>query len=70
MRRSLLALLVLPVLAVAYLAAWPVPVDPVAWEAPPDFGHVGAFAPDSSLAAFDAIPLGGHEGPEAAWATT
>ena len=64
MRRSLLALLVLPVLAVAYLAAWPVPVDPVAWEAPPDFGHVGAFAPDSSLAAFEAIPLGGHEGPE------
>lgn len=64
MRHPLLVLSALPVLAVAYFTAWPVPVDPAAWEAPPDFGHVGAFAPDSSLATFDAIPLGGHEGPE------
>lgn len=64
MRRLLLALLGLVLLAVAYLALWPVPVDPVAWEAPLDAGYTGPFAPDSSLAGIERIPLGGHEGPE------
>lgn len=64
MRRLLLALLALVLLAIAYLALWPVPVDPVAWEAPVDAGHTGRFAPDSSLAGIELIPLGGHEGPE------
>ena len=64
MRRVVLIVPAVCVLAVAYLAAWPVPVSPVAWEAPPDPGHSGPFAPDSSLADFEALSLGGHDGPE------
>lgn len=48
----------------AYLALWPVPIDPVAWEAPEDRGFVGDFALDSSLAGAERIPLGDHPGPE------
>jgi len=56
----LIALLAL----VAYFAWWPVPVDPVAWEAPPNAGYVGAFAVDSSLHAFTPVSLGGSTAPE------
>jgi sugar lactone lactonase YvrE len=47
-----------------YLAAWPVPVDPVAWQAPQDRGLSGDFAANDALAAAAAIQLGGDEGPE------
>ncbi len=47
-----------------YLLAWPVPVDPVAWDAPDDRGLTGVFAPNSWLENVDAIDLGLHEGPE------
>ena len=51
-------------LAILYLAAWPVPVDPVAWNAPKDKGLTGAFAANGALAAAEAIDLGAYEGPE------
>ena len=47
-----------------YLVTWPVPVDPVAWEAPDDQGLTGAFAANDALAGAKAIDLGAHEGPE------
>jgi sugar lactone lactonase YvrE len=47
-----------------YLAAWPVPVDPVAWQAPEDRGLRGAFAANEALAGARAVNLGLHEGPE------
>jgi streptogramin lyase len=47
-----------------YLAAWPVPVDPVAWQAPDDRGLTGAFAANEALAGARAISLHAHEGPE------
>ncbi len=64
--RRFIVLLALAVdLAVfAYLAFWPVPVDPVAWDAPVDAGYVGAFAVDSSLAGAERIALSDHPGPE------
>ena len=49
---------------IAYLALWPVPIAPVAWDAPADRGFVGDFAVDSSLAGAERIPLDGHPGPE------
>jgi len=64
MRRSSMGLLALAGCTLAYFAAWPVPVEPVAWTAPADAGHTGAFATDSTLAGFTAISLGGREGPE------
>jgi len=38
------------VAAIAYLALAPVPVEPVAWEAPQAPGYVGPHAPNSRLA--------------------
>lgn len=64
MRRPAVVPLALVLLALTYLAAWPVPVSPVAWSAPADPGLVGAYSPDSSLTGFAALGLGGHEGPE------
>ena len=32
-----------------YLLLWPVPIDPVAWEAPVDRGLVDPFGPDDRL---------------------
>ena len=64
MRRAALVLLALLLIAVVYLATWPVPVAPLAWTAPADPGFVGTFAVDSSLSDFVALPLGGREGPE------
>ena len=50
--------------AVAYLALWPVPVNPVAWQAPADAGYVGPFAVNDRLAHLNMIDLGKEEGPE------
>ncbi|HSM30912.1 MAG TPA: SMP-30/gluconolactonase/LRE family protein [Woeseiaceae bacterium] len=64
MRRYGTFLLAALALAGVYLATWPVPVDPVAWEAPQDRGLTGAFAANDSLSAAAAIDLGTYEGPE------
>ncbi len=64
MRRARRVLLIAAVAALAYLALWPVPVDPVAWTAPPDAGYVGVFARDSALTRHEAIDIAPHEGPE------
>ena len=64
MRRPVLLLTSLLAALLVYLAAWPVPITPVAWEAPADPGYNGAYAPNSSLATFEALPIGAHEGPE------
>lgn len=59
---SLLALLIIAVLL--YLLAWPVPVEPVAWEAPTDRGLTGDFARNDALADLERIGTGDHHGPE------
>jgi sugar lactone lactonase YvrE len=47
-----------------YLFFWPVPIDPVAWQAPVDRGLVDPFGPDDRLRRAQLIDLGDHEGPE------
>lgn len=47
-----------------YLAFWPVPVVPVAWEAPAAPGYTGAHAPNTRLAQLQMIDLHGEVGPE------
>ena len=47
-----------------YLLLWPVPVDPVAWQAPVDRGMVDPFGPDDRLKYARGIDLGQHDGPE------
>lgn len=49
---------------VAYFTLWPVPVAPVAWDAPPDPGYAGPFAPDSLLTGLERISIGPFSGPE------
>jgi sugar lactone lactonase YvrE len=50
--------------ALLYLSLWPVPIDPVAWQAPEDRGLVDPFAPNKLLQAARPIDLGEFEGPE------
>jgi sugar lactone lactonase YvrE len=50
--------------AAAYLALWPVPVEPVTWAAPTAPGYVGPHAPNQKLAGLQSIDLGGEVGPE------
>lgn len=52
------------ILAILYLLLWPVPVDPVAWNAPINQGLVDPFGPDNRLNRARAIDLGVHNGPE------
>lgn len=63
--KKALAISGLALLAAAlYLLLWPVPIDPVAWQAPEDRGLTGSFAKNDLLSAARAIALGEHEGPE------
>lgn len=52
------------VAALLYLSLWPVPIDPVAWQAPPDRGLSDPYLPNTLLQAASGIDLGTHEGPE------
>jgi len=62
-RASRTAAIVIAAIA-TYLAAWPVPVDPVAWRAPKAQGFVGPFAPNERLRDLETISLGDNHGPE------
>ncbi|MGH7390329.1 MAG: SMP-30/gluconolactonase/LRE family protein [Candidatus Rokuibacteriota bacterium] len=61
----MLPLVLLLVGVVAHLTLSPVPVEPVAWQAPANQGFVGPFAPNSRLAGLDTLPIGDNHGPEA-----
>jgi sugar lactone lactonase YvrE len=65
MKRIVYAVLVLLTVLAAYLVFWPVPVQPVAWDAPPAPGYQGAHAANTRLAGLKLIPLPqGESGPE------
>ena len=49
---------------VAYLLFWPVPVEPVAWQAPLAPGYAGVHAVNSRLANLRTIDIGKEVGPE------
>lgn len=64
MKKALVVLLLLLALLVAYLLLWPLPVNAVAWQAPPPPGYTGPHAVNTRLAGLQHIELGGEEGPE------
>lgn len=65
MLRKTAAVIALLVLAgIAYLALAPVPVEPIAWQAPQAPGYTGAHAQNSRLAGVRQLAIGGEEGPE------
>ncbi len=53
------------VMAVAFLAGWPVSVEPVAWEAPAPPPLTGPYAPNDRLKAVELVGRGVALGPEA-----
>ena len=64
LKKILLLLLVVIIAIVLYLVVWPVPVDPVAWEAPPNPGYAGSFAPNDRLSGLEVFQIGENHGPE------
>jgi hypothetical protein len=64
MKRAGAALLRLLVLPLLYLLFWPVPVSPVAWDAPQDQGLSDPFEPNDRLALTRSVSIGEFEGPE------
>jgi len=64
MKRLVLAIGAIVLLAVAYLTLWPVPIDPVSWNAPMPPGYAGPHAVNARLANLKMISLGAEEGPE------
>jgi len=64
LKRILLIVLALLVACLAYLLLWPVPIDPVAWDAPENPGYAGPYAPNDRLAGLRRVPLDGRTGPE------
>lgn len=51
-------------LLLAYLMLWPVPIEPVAWNAPVDAGLVDPFEPNDRLRHARPVDIAPHEGPE------
>jgi len=51
-------------LGLAYLTLWPVPINPVAWNAPKNQGYTGDFDPNMKLTNLKMLAIGDHHGPE------
>ncbi len=64
LRRIARAAALLLVALVAYFLLWPVPVEPVPWEAPTSAGYAGAYSANSRLSALQTIDIGSDSGPE------
>ncbi len=64
MRKGLLLAGAALAAALAYLFAWPVPVEPVAWNAPRSAGYVGAHARNERLARVQLVQVTPEVGPE------
>jgi len=64
LKKGSFALLILVLLIVLYFVAWPVPIEPVAWKAPPNPGYTGPFARNERLKGIELLNIGTHHGPE------
>jgi sugar lactone lactonase YvrE len=64
MKKVFALLAALVALGAGYLLLWPVPITPVAWNAPTAPGYVGVHAPNTRLAKLQMIDLQGEVGPE------
>ncbi|RPI54561.1 MAG: SMP-30/gluconolactonase/LRE family protein, partial [Deltaproteobacteria bacterium] len=64
LRKVLVALLIILLLIVLYFLVWPVPIEPVAWKAPPNPGYTGPFAQNELLKAIEFLKIGTNHGPE------
>lgn len=63
MKRAAGVIAIIIAILALYLLAWPAPIDPVAWQPPPNPGLTGPFGPNNALAAIEhLVELG--PGPE------
>ncbi len=51
-------------LLVGYFFLWPVPIRPIAWEAPANPGYTGVFAANERLSPMQPVTVAGERGPE------
>jgi sugar lactone lactonase YvrE len=51
-------------LGIAYLSFWPIPIQPLTWDAPAQPGYIGPHAANNKLANLQMIDLGAESGPE------
>ena len=63
-RKFVVAVGVILTLIAVYLLVWPVPVNPVAWQAPPAPGYVGPFTRNERLKGLEMLSIGDNHGPE------
>ena len=56
--------IVINIVMTLYLLVWPVPIDPVAWEAPPNPGYTGSFAVNERLKGIETFLIADNHGPE------
>ncbi len=47
-----------------YFAAWPVPIEPISWNAPKDSGYTGVFKPNNKLKDIEFLTMENNHGPE------
>lgn len=64
MRKAVAAILALLVLLLLYLLSWPVPVSPVAWDAPQHRGLVDPYRANDRLSLAKAVSIEEYHGPE------
>lgn len=64
MKKIVLSIVAILFLLAAYLTLWPVPIEPVSWNAPIPPGYTGPHAVNTKLANLKMISLGKEEGPE------
>ena len=64
LKKILLTAAVIICVITLYFIAWPVPIAPVAWEAPPNPGYTGPFAVNDRLKSIETFPIAGNHGPE------
>lgn len=63
-KKILLTFIIIIGAIVLYFIAWPVPIEPVAWKAPPNPGYTDKFAQNERLKNIEVLKIGGNHGPE------
>ncbi len=64
MKKIVLTIVAILFLLTAYLTLWPVPINPVSWNAPLAPGYIGPHSVNTKLTDLKIISLGKEEGPE------
>jgi hypothetical protein len=63
-RKIAISLVMILAVVAAYLSFWPVPAEPVSWQASVPPGFTGPYAPNTKLTGLRNIDIGSESGPE------